>query len=72
MARPGVGKGFLGLSATLGVVCIFAGIRVMHSRRGRCRAVFWFFRWHPRDVIGLQALHVCGAAPTFLCRRKEK
>jgi len=35
----------------------------------------WFacgFRWHPRDVIGSQALPLCGAAPTFLCRRKEK
>jgi hypothetical protein len=33
---------------------------------------FFGFRWHPRDVIGLQALPLCGAAPTFLCRRKEK
>jgi hypothetical protein len=29
-------------------------------------------RWRPRDVIGLLALPLCGAAPTFLCRRKEK
>jgi hypothetical protein len=38
------------------------------------RAV-WFglgFRWHPRFVRVLQALPLCGAAPTFLCRRKEK
>jgi len=34
--------------------------------------VVLFFRWHPRDVFGLQALPLCGAAPTFLCRRKEK
>jgi hypothetical protein len=35
--------------------------------------VVWFcFWWHPRDVIGLHALPLCGAAPTFLCRRKEK
>jgi hypothetical protein len=35
----------------------------------------WFalvLRWHPLDVIGSQALPLCGAAPTFLCRRKEK
>ncbi|WP_180724250.1 hypothetical protein [Paraburkholderia largidicola] len=35
----------------------------------------WFalgFRWHPRFVSVLQALPLCGAAPTFLCRRKEK
>ncbi|GJH01750.1 hypothetical protein [Paraburkholderia terrae] len=39
---------------------------------------FWFgfvclcLRWHPRFVIWLQASPLCGAAPTFLCRRKEK
>jgi hypothetical protein len=35
----------------------------------------WFFgslRWHPRNAFVLQALPLCGAAPTFLCRRKEK
>jgi hypothetical protein len=31
-----------------------------------------FLRWHPRDVSVLHALPLCGAAPTFLCRRKEK
>ncbi|CAG9239180.1 hypothetical protein BCAR13_870031 [Paraburkholderia caribensis] len=30
------------------------------------------FRWHPRCVIWLHASPLCGAAPTFLCRRKEK
>jgi hypothetical protein len=29
-------------------------------------------RWHPRFVSVLQASPLCGAAPTFLCRRKEK
>jgi len=29
-------------------------------------------RWHPRCVSSLQASPLCGAAPTFLCRRKEK
>jgi hypothetical protein len=29
-------------------------------------------RWHPRIVSVLQASPLCGAAPTFLCRRKEK
>ncbi|MEX3974203.1 hypothetical protein [Paraburkholderia caribensis] len=44
---------------------------------------FWFcfalasgvcfcFRWHPRIVSVLHASPLCGAAPTFLCRRKEK
>ncbi len=27
---------------------------------------------HPRIVSSLQASPLCGAAPTFLCRRKEK
>jgi hypothetical protein len=31
-----------------------------------------FFCWHPRYAFGLLALPLCGAAPTFLCRRKEK
>jgi len=31
-----------------------------------------FLRWHPRFASGSQALPLCGAAPTFLCRRKEK
>jgi hypothetical protein len=31
-----------------------------------------WFCWHPHDVIGSPALPLCGAAPTFLCRRKEK
>jgi hypothetical protein len=31
-----------------------------------------FFRWHPRFAFALQASPLCGAAPTFLCRRKEK
>jgi hypothetical protein len=29
-------------------------------------------RWHPRYDLPLHALPLCGAAPTFLCRRKEK
>jgi hypothetical protein len=29
-------------------------------------------RWHPRYAFVLQASPLCGAAPTFLCRRKEK
>jgi len=33
---------------------------------------FCFLRWHPRFVSVLQASPLCGAAPTFLCRRKEK
>jgi hypothetical protein len=38
--------------------------------------MLWFFgfllRWHPRIRIGLLALPLCGAAPTFLCSGKEK
>ncbi|CAG9205614.1 hypothetical protein BCAR13_160001 [Paraburkholderia caribensis] len=51
------------------------------GRRGHGVRV-WFFgfgfgfgfalRWHPRYVSVLQASPLCGAAPTFLCRRKEK
>jgi hypothetical protein len=33
---------------------------------------FLFFRWHPRYAFVLHASPLCGAAPTFLCRRKEK
>ena len=33
---------------------------------------FWGFRWHPRYAFVLHASPLCGAAPTFLCRRKEK
>jgi hypothetical protein len=29
-------------------------------------------RWHPRFAFVVQASPLCGAAPTFLCRRKEK
>jgi hypothetical protein len=35
----------------------------------------WFacaLRWHPRYAFVLHASPLCGAAPTFLCRRKEK
>jgi hypothetical protein len=70
--------------------CVFAGIRVMPSWRGRfglpvfalasafcLRAssvapVLLPLRWHPRYDLPLHALPLCGAAPTFLCRRKEK
>ncbi|MEM5434986.1 hypothetical protein [Paraburkholderia diazotrophica] len=36
--------------------------------------VFMFLplRWHPHMRLAAQALPLCGAAPTFLCRRKEK
>jgi hypothetical protein len=29
-------------------------------------------RWHPRFAFVFHALPLCGAAPTFLCRGKEK
>jgi hypothetical protein len=39
-----------------------------------CRWLFavGFLRWHPRFAFFFHALPLCGAAPTFLCRRKEK
>ncbi|ALL64664.1 hypothetical protein K788_0008202 [Paraburkholderia caribensis MBA4] len=46
--------------ALASAICVFAGIRELR------------FRWHPRFVSVLQASPLCGAAPTFLCRRKEK
>jgi hypothetical protein len=39
---------------------------------GAAGLVCWGFRWHPRYAFALQASPLCGAAPTFLCRRKEK
>jgi hypothetical protein len=50
----------------------FAGIRDLPSWFVRRRSVFWRLRWHPRIAFVLQASPLCGAAPTFLCRRKEK
>jgi hypothetical protein len=40
--------------------------------RGAAGLVCSCFRWHPRYAFVLQASPLCGAAPTFLCRRKEK
>jgi hypothetical protein len=34
--------------------------------------LFFAFCWHPRFAFVLHTLPLCGAAPTFLCRRKEK
>jgi hypothetical protein len=31
-----------------------------------------FLCWHPRGAFAARALPLCGAAPTFLCRGKEK
>ncbi|SDI62517.1 hypothetical protein SAMN04487926_120150 [Paraburkholderia steynii] len=46
--------------ALASAACVCAGIRGLR------------LRWHPRFVSLLQASPLCGAAPTFLCRRKEK
>jgi hypothetical protein len=65
-------------------VCLFAGIRALLAcfKRCPCAGGIWFVcdGWlvflglcrHPRFAFALQALPLCGAAPTFLCRRKEK
>jgi len=50
------------------VFCFYAGLRL----RGAGGLVFLPLRWHPRVAFVLQASPLCGAAPTFLCRRKEK
>jgi hypothetical protein len=55
--------GFLPLRGCPGFAfCVLAG----------ARSVCLLLRWHPRFASGLLALPLCGAAPTFLCRRKEK
>jgi len=40
--------------------------------RGAGGLVCLCLRWHPRYAFVLHASPLCGAAPTFLCRRKEK
>jgi hypothetical protein len=63
LGRKGFGLVFgFGLSATLGGLLAFA----------LASAFCFCFRWHPRYVSSLHASPLCGAAPTFLCRRKEK
>ncbi|WP_143327286.1 hypothetical protein [Paraburkholderia hospita] len=50
--------------------CFCDGIRVF-----ACGAVVWFacvFAGIRVTVFAIQASPLCGAAPTFLCRRKEK
>jgi hypothetical protein len=64
---------FCFLSATLGWFAgVFARIREVVSALHTLPVCAWLFCWHPRFVSVLQALPLCGAAPTFLCRRKEK
>ncbi|WP_148654448.1 hypothetical protein [Paraburkholderia caribensis] len=64
--------------------CPCAGRHLLFFAAATCVVVWCFglcagiragrllFRWHPRFVSSLQASPLCGAAPTFLCRRKEK
>ncbi|MCO4882523.1 hypothetical protein VOI32_38285 [Paraburkholderia caribensis] len=56
----GFGFGFGLVFVLVWIAWVYAGIRDLA------------LRWHPRDVSALQASPLCGAAPTFLCRRKEK
>src|SRR6266702_3503638 len=68
-------------SAGGSVFCLGAGIRGC-ALPARAVWLFWPLRWHPRFVFVarpvwcfafvLHASPLCGAAPTFLCRRKEK
>ncbi|CAG9206978.1 hypothetical protein BCAR13_1660010 [Paraburkholderia caribensis] len=58
-------------------VCCASGLEVFAFARGwlgllgfsLAFAICLCFRWHPRFVIALHASPLCGAAPTFLCRR---
>jgi hypothetical protein len=61
------------LSATLGgAFGFFAGIRDAVFAAQAFGVMCLPLRWHPRYAFVLQASPLCGAAPTFLCRRKEK
>jgi hypothetical protein len=73
------GFGFLFLSATLGGFYGFVLASVIRYLVSRIAVRYFFLcagirvlRWHPRFAFVLQASPLCGAAPTFLCRRKEK
>src|SRR5689334_20706540 len=57
----GLGLGFLCEGVGLGCRCL--------QLQG---SGFGVLCWHPRYVSSLHASPLCGAAPTFLCRRKEK
>jgi hypothetical protein len=65
------GVGVLGCLATLGRGFVFSLASAVWLR-GVAGLVCLFCCWHPRFVFVRHALPLCGAAPTFLCRRKEK
>src|SRR6476661_5772144 len=67
----------IGTSIDLPMMGRSRGFFVFARRRAgmHAGATVWLFllcRWHPRYAFVLHALPLCGAAPTFLCRRKEK
>ncbi|CAG9238762.1 hypothetical protein BCAR13_850061 [Paraburkholderia caribensis] len=63
-----MGLGFAGRSWLGGLCLLLVGVLCFSLA-----SLFAFaLRWHPRYVSVLQASPLCGAAPTFLCRRKEK
>jgi len=53
------------------VVRLCSGIRCVHGS-AVASGVCMLLRRHPRFAFVLHASPLCGAAPTFLCRRKEK
>jgi hypothetical protein len=62
----------LRLAGAGGLVVLAFALASAFCLRGAASLVFLPLRWHPRFAFVLQASPLCGAAPTFLCRRKEK
>jgi hypothetical protein len=72
LSLPGAGVASRCFSLCVGIRFEPGGVFAFALASGLSRAVCLLFCWHPRIAFVLQALPLCGAAPTFLCRRKEK
>jgi hypothetical protein len=72
LSLPGAGVASRCFSLCAGIRFEPGGVFAFLLASGLSRAVCLPFCWHPRFAFVLQALPLCGAAPTFLCRRKEK
>jgi len=74
VAAGAMGFGFLVSGFVCDAAVVYLGF-CWHpglSVRGAGGLVCLCFRWHPRVAFALHASPLFGAAPTFLCRRKEK